>query len=549
MPDKNRYNIFIGLILIVFVLFSVGNSGLFNASQTTNENTDYTLDDTTSREEQNSRYGVASDNPIATEVGMKILEQGGNAVDAAIAVSFVLGVAEPHTSGVGGGGTMLIHPAGGGDPSVYDYRETAPAEMPSSDIGVPGFVKGMYQVHEDFGIINMEKLIEPSINFAANGVPVSEALHSQLESNQDSLSGLDHLYPDGEPIEAGELLVQEQLTETLEDIQENGPSAFYEGDIASAINEAESDITEEDLNAYETQVKEPIQGEFGGYDVLAAPPPSGGVMLIQMLQMAEELNIEDTKENPLAFSLLMGTINRISYNDRLEKVGDPNYTDVPTEEMISQDHIEKLVSGTDDGFNLSDYRSELESEADMEDHANTTHFVIVDENGMMVSVTNTLSAAFGSGEYVNGFFLNNQLKNFSTDEDSPNSPEPGKRPFSYTTPTILAKNGQPVIGIGGSGGRRIPSIVAQQLVKMIKFNEPVRESADDPRTFLKLNEDVLEAEHGYVFLRDPEDLGVDVEYSDDTSYFGSVQGLIVDDENNKIYGSSDPRRGGTWKAN
>ncbi|WP_087974825.1 gamma-glutamyltransferase [Oceanobacillus rekensis] len=544
MLNNNRYNIAIGLILILFVIVIVREND--DQPQLTNQNTDYTLNDTMSGEEDN--YGVTSDNPIATEVGMKILEQGGNAVDAAIAVSFVLGVAEPQTSGIGGGGTMLIHPGKGETPAVYDYRETAPASIPSSDIGVPGFVKGMYEVHEDFGTINMDQLIEPSIHFAENGVPVSETLHRTLDEEADRLPELNHLYPDGEPIEAEELLKQKQLAETLKVIQAEGPSAFYNGEIANEINDSEEDIKEKDLEDYEVEVKEPLQGEFGGYDVFAPPPPSGGITLIQDLEMAELLQIEETKDNPLAFSLMIGMINRISYHDRLENVGDPNFTDVPINEMMSKDHIKDLASNVNE-TNMSEYRRDLESEADIENHDNTTHIVIVDKDGMMVSVTNTLSASFGSGEYVNGFFLNNQLKNFSNDEDSPNSPEPGKRPFSYTTPTILAKNGQPVIGIGGSGGRRITSIVAQQLVKMITFNEPVQESADDPRTFLEFHEDVLQAEHGYVFLREPEDLGITIEYSDDTDYFGSVQGLIIDYENDEIYGSSDPRRGGTWKSN
>lgn len=544
MLSNNRYNIAIGLILILFVIVIVRENG--DEPQLTNQNTDYTLNDTTSGKEDT--YGVTSDNPIATEVGMKILEQGGNAVDAAIAVSFVLGVAEPHTSGIGGGGTLLIHPGKGETPAVYDYRETAPTDIPSSDIGVPGFVKGMYKVHDDFGSIQMEQLIEPSIHFAENGVPVSETLHDMLEDKADSLPELNHFFPDGEPIEAEEILEQEKLAETFKDIQADGPSAFYDGEIADEINDAEEDIDEKDLQAYEVEIKEPLQGEFGGYEVLAPPPPSGGITLIQVLEMAELLQMEDTKDNPLAFSLLIGMINRISYNDRLENVGDPNYTDVPINKMMSKDHIKNLAANAKES-DMSEYRRDLESEADLENHANTTHFVIVDKDGMMVSVTNTLSDSFGSGEYVNGFFLNNQLKNFSNKEDSPNSPEAGKRPFSYTTPTILAKNGQPVIGIGASGGRRITSIVAQQLVKMITFNEPVQASADDPRTFLEFHEDVLQTEHGYVFLRDPEDLEVDVDYSDDTSSFGSVQALIIDYENDEIYGSSDPRRGGTWKSN
>ncbi|MBO0589250.1 gamma-glutamyltransferase [Sporosarcina sp. E16_8] len=534
----------LGLLLILFIILNVSGSG---GPQLT-DNNDLTLNDTTQEEEKGS-YGVSSDSSIATEVGMRIIEQGGNAVDAAIAVSFVLGVAEPYGSGIGGGGTMLIHPDNGQDPVVYDYRETAPENtLPSSDIGVPGFVRGMYKVHEDFGTMNMAQLIDPSIHFAANGVTVSETLHYALEADSDHLPELDHFFPDGEPIEQGEVLVQEQLAETLEDIQANGPSAFYQGDIANEISDQEDKIEENDLESYEVEVKEPLQGEFGDYEVLVPPPPSGGVMLLQVLEMAESLQIENTKDNPLAFSLMMGLINRISYSDRLENIGDPNYTDVPTDEMISEDHINDLASEVH-GLELSEeYRRNLESDADIEDHGDTTHFVVVDKNGMMVSVTNTLSSLFGSGEYVNGFFLNDQLKNFSNREDSPNRPEPGKRPFSYTTPTILTKNGSPAIGIGSAGGRRITSMVAQQLVKTIKFNEPIQESVEDPRTFLEFNEDVLQVEQDYVFLKNPEELGLDVQHTGNTSYYGSVQGLVINDKNGEIHGFSDNNRDGTWMS-
>ncbi|MBT2653274.1 gamma-glutamyltransferase [Oceanobacillus sp. ISL-73] len=302
------------------------------------------------------------------------------------------------------------------------------------------------------------------------------------------------------------------------------------------------------METYKTEVKDPIQGKFGGFAVLAPPPPSGGVMLIQVLEMAEALNIQETKDQPLAFSLKMGLINRISYGDRLENVGDPNFTDMPMEELISEDHIDNLSSEFQ-GLELSkEYLRELESDADIDNHKNTTHFVIVDRNGMMVSVTNTLSDLFGSGEYVDGFFLNNQLKNFSNKEDSPNLPESGKRPFSYTSPTILTKDDSPVIGIGSAGGRKITSMIAQQLVKTIKFNEPIQAAVNNPRTFLEFNEDVLQVEQDSIFLKNPEDLGFDVQYVDDTSYHGSVQGLIIDEENEKIHGFSDNNREGTWMS-
>ncbi|MCP3027617.1 gamma-glutamyltransferase [Halobacillus sp. A5] len=550
MGKSKTFNlIIISLFILILILLSVKQGGMREERDSSD---DYTLNDTAPEKEEIGSYGVTSDSEIATEVGMKVIDQGGNAVDAAIAVSYVLGVAEPYGSGIGGGGTMLIHPekGSGESPVIYDYRETAPDSetVPDSGVGVPGFVKGMDEVHKDFGSVEMEQLIEPSINFASNGITVSETLHNRLSDAQYRMPELDHMYPDGDPIEAGEVLEQQQLADTLRGIQEGGPDAFYSGDLSDDMNDEESKLDQEDLESYEVETSEPMEGEFGDYDVLAPPPPSGGIMLLQTLAMAEELNIEETNDKPVDYAMTMGMINRVSYKDRLKHVGDPEFTDVPVKEMMSDEHIEKLSSGIEGSELTEEYQSDLDSDADLEDHENTTHFVVVDKDGMMVSVTNTLSNFFGSGDYVEGFFLNNQLKNFSNNDDSPNRPEPGKRPFSYTTPVILSKNGNPVIGIGASGGRRITPIVAQQLVRMIKFNEPIQASVEEPRTFLELNEDTLQVENDYVFLDDPEKLGIDVQYSDRTSYFGSVQGLVIDYENNNIHGASDPRRQGSWES-
>ncbi|MFG6150373.1 gamma-glutamyltransferase [Halobacillus sp. B23F22_1] len=549
MLRRNRIIIISSLIVVLSIfLFLFLNRDGMNKRQSE----DLSLNDTKT-EKEDGPYGVTSDSEIATEVGMKVLVQGGNAVDAAVAVSYALGVAEPYGSGIGGGGTMLIHPQKGSDhsPVVYDYRETAPSSksVPESGTGVPGFVAGMNRVHDDFGTMKMDQLMEPSINFAKNGIVVSETLHKQLKEAKNRMPNLDHMYPDGDPIEAGEILTQKQLAETLKAIQQDGPRSFYSGNISESINEEESKIDKNDLESYEVEVKKPIEGKFGDYNVLAPPPPSGGVMLLQNLKMAEMLKVEETKKKPIDFAMLMGMVNRASYKDRLENVGDPEFNKVPVRKMLSVDHLKNLTSDIGDGTKLSDeYLSELDSDADLEDHENTTHFVVVDQNGMMVSVTNTLSNSFGSGEYVGGFFLNNQLKNFSNNENSPNRPEPGKRPFSYTTPTILAENDKPVIGIGASGGRRITSMVTQELVKMIKFNELVQESVEQPRSFLEFNENALHVEGDYVFLEEPEERGIDVNYTNSTTYFGSIQGLVIDHEDNKIYGASDPRRNGSWNS-
>ncbi|WP_028390065.1 gamma-glutamyltransferase [Bacillus cihuensis] len=497
--------------------------------------------------EENQGYGVSADNDLAVKIGMLVLEKGGNAVDAAVAVSYALGVVEPYGSGLGGGGEMIIHEGKGEKPIVYDYYTLSTSDtLPSSGTGIMGFVKGMEKVHKQLGTVEMERLIEPSIQLAEKGFDVSKTLHERLKGasyriNKDEVP---HFFPNGKAIQTGERLRQKELANTLRIIQKEGAKGFYEGEIAEHIHDHVKTINLSDLKSYEAERKKPIKFKFDKFDIYSTAPPSGSVMLAQSLQMVDEMEFEkEMSQDEYIYKL--GIINRKSYRDRIAHVGDPNFVDMDLEKLISKEYSEKLVSDISEGG----YKSKLDSKAEKEEHSDTTHFVIVDKSGMMVSVTNTLSNFFGSGKYMDGFFLNNQLKNFSEHEKSPNRIQEGKRPVSHIAPTIIVKDGKPVMGIGSAGGSRIPSVITQVLVQNIKYDETIQNAIDHPRFFMEVNEDVIvvEGELSSKVKKKLRKLGFKVVEEKSSLPFGSVQSLVVDD--GVVYGGADYRREGAWNVN
>lgn len=482
---------------------------------------------------ENIGYGVAVDNPLAMEIGLDVLSNGGNAVDASIAVSYALGVLEPYGSGIGGGGIALIYPPNK-EPIVYDYRETAPLSGKNTrgSVGVPGFVKGMETLHQDFGTITLEELIQPSIALAEDGFKVSKTLHNRLSvaSYRINIGDIPHFFPNKAPIPSGRIMKQPDLAKTLKTIQHEGSATFYEGSIRDYIVKKIYGITDDDLHTYQVIKSKPLQGKFAGYDVLVPPPPSGGVMLLQSLQMAEHLSVEKTVEGELDYIKLMGQINRRTNVERLNQIGDPSFVSVPVDDLISMDYTKKLASEISLDQFSNKYLTELDTVSDFEDDGNTTHFVIVDKDGMMVSTTNTLSNFFGSGINVGGFFLNNQLDNFSMNSQSPNAIASGKRPFSHITPTIFAFNGKPVIGIGSAGGTRIITALSQVLVKSLKFNQSIENAVKDYRFYMNVSDNTiaLEGPVNRMLEQQLRQSGYQIDQSQPPIYFGGVQCLIID---------------------
>jgi gamma-glutamyltranspeptidase / glutathione hydrolase len=501
------------------------------------------------RQEVLGTVGVSASHPAAVDVGMAVLESGGNAVDAAIAVAYALGVAEPFGSGIGGGGAMLILPPGE-DPRSYDYRETAPVsgELPPSDIGVPGFVAGMAHIHDEHGSIDLAGLIEYAARLAEDGVVVDDYLHERLEgaAHRMPIHLLPRLFPDGLPIAPGETLRQPEYAEALRLIQEEGPEALYEGELGQAIADAVSGLELDDLAAYEVLELEPAVGAFAGYGLLSAGAPTSGSTAIQLLQVAEELGITELDLDGADAYHALAQAWRVALAQRTADLADPTVEDVDVDALLDPDVSRRLAAAIpDDGF--------VEVEEDDEElslHSDTTHAVIVDREGTMVSMTNTLSNFFGSGLPVSGFFLNDQLKNFSADPNSINHAAPGKRPRSFITPTIVVDDeGRPVLGIGSPGGRRIPNVVAQVLVRWAGHGQALEDAVLAPRFHLERR--VLEVEEAPSngVTQDLVGRGYEVTTTVPTSeYYGGVQALLVDWENGTIDGVEDVRRTGTWAA-
>ncbi|WP_242309615.1 capsule biosynthesis gamma-glutamyltransferase CapD [Bacillus cereus group sp. BfR-BA-01524] len=479
-------------------------------------------------------YGVSASHPLAVEEGMKVLKNGGSAVDAAIVVSYVLGVVELYASGIGGGGGMLI--ISKDKKTFIDYRETTPyfTGNQNPSIGVPGFVAGMEYIHENYGSLPMSELLQPAINYAKKGFQVNDSLMTRLDLEKPRIYSdkLSIFYPNGEPIETGETLIQTDLARTLKKIQKEGAKGFYEGEVARAISKT-AKISLEDIEGYKVKVRKPVKGNYMGYDVYTAPPPFSGVTLLQMLKLAEEKEVYKDVEHTATYISKMEEITRVAYQDRKKNIGDPKYVKMDPNKMVSDKYISIIKN--ENGEALSE-----------EEHESTTHFVIIDRSGTIVSATNTLSNFFGTGKYTEGFFLNNQLQNFGS--DGINSYEPGKFSRTFMAPTVL-KNGEETIGIGSPGGNRIPQILTPILDKYTNGKGILQDIVNEYRFAFGKNTAYIEMQLSPELKNELSRKGLNAKQKVSPTFFGGVQALIKDERDNVIAGAGDERRNGTWKSN
>lgn len=545
MSNKKLITI-LTIVVAAGLVFVYAQQGMFEEEVT---NTDYGVEQSETMNTAEG-YGVSASHPLAVEAGMKVLEAGGNAADAAVVVAYVLGTVEPYGSGIGGGGEMLIYPYDADEPTVYEYRETAPESGARPEtFAIPGLVRGMEELNNDLGSMDMKDLIQPAIDYAEEGFKVDNHLVDRLGkgSYRMDVAELEEFFPNGEILEVNDTLVQPELADTLRHIQEDGADAFYEGLIADQIVEHEDTLKAEDLSSYTAQTTEAAHGSFAGYDVYSAPPPLAGVTLIQSLQMAEQLNVASTEDNQRDYIHLIGEISKRSYDDRVENVGDRFFTDAMSADELTSAAYTQQMADTISLDELSEDYEVNDSISDEEDHDNTTHFVIIDQDGTMVSATHTLGNFFGSGDNVAGFFMNNQMENFSTSDDSLNSIEPGKTPRSFTSPTILT-NGEKTIGIGSPGGKRIPMVMTQVLVKYLMFNEPFDEAVEDDRFYIEGNDIFTETELDKDVQSGLRARGYEIYNQTDIDFYGGIQSLVIDEESNTIYGTADSRRNGVWQA-
>ena len=474
---------------------------------------------------------VVTQEKRATRIGLDILQRGGNAVDAAVAVGFALAVTLPKAGNLGGGGFMLVHLAardGGKDGNqagdfAVDYREAAPRDTTpdvfldengdadprkSRDsglaVGVPGTVAGLALALDRFGShkFTLAELIAPALALAREGVPVEDDLLDSLLLAQPRLARYPSaarifLKDDGTPLGAGDRLVQPDLATTLEAIARNGARTFYRGPIAdeivAAVRAAGGRMTRGDLETYEPTVREPVRGTYRDYDIVAMPPPSsGGVHLIEMLNVLEGFSPHELAAPTPANLHLMIEAMKLAYADRAEYLGDSDAVDVPVARLISKPYAEELRAGID----RQKARPALEIRAGAPPRSsggNTTHFSIVDRDGNAVANTYSLNFNFGLGLVAGatGIVLNNTLDDFAAKPGVPNAfgltggaanaPGPYKRPLSSMTPTIVLKDGAPAFVTGAPGGSRIITTVLQVLVNAIDFGKPIAEAVAAPR--------------------------------------------------------------------
>jgi gamma-glutamyltranspeptidase / glutathione hydrolase len=480
---------------------------------------------------------VASQETRATRIGVEVLKKGGNAVDAAVAVGFAMAVTYPRAGNIGGGGFMVIHRARA-EPVAVDYRETAPRAInrdsfldaagnadPAKSldsalaVGVPGTVAGLSLAHEKFGSgrLSLAELIAPAIALARDGVPVEDDIATSLPSAEARLArwpGSAKIFfkPDGALLGAGDRLVQTDLAATLEAIARNGPRAFYEGPtaekLAAALQAEGGVMTLDDLKSYRPVLRTPLRGSYRGYEIVSMPPPSsGGVHLIEMLNILEGYDLRAIAGDRGAAEHLMIETMKRAYADRAVFLGDPDTVKVPVAGLTSKSYAAALRAQIDPARARPSADIRAGKPAPREGD-NTTHFSVIDRDGNAVSNTYTLNLSYGVGMVADGtgVLLNNELDDFAAKAMAPNAyglvgadanaPGPGKRPLSSMTPTIVLKDGKPFMLTGSPGGSRIITTVLQIVSNVIDGGMTLAESVSAPRLHHQWLPDQVVAEPG-----------------------------------------------------
>ncbi|MDP2411618.1 MAG: gamma-glutamyltransferase [Pseudolabrys sp.] len=479
---------------------------------------------------------VVAQESAAARIGVSILDRGGNAVDAAVAVGFALAVTYPRAGNLGGGGFMVIHLAKGNRNIAIDYRETAPkAATPTMflddkgdpdpaksrdsalSVGVPGTVAGLALAHQKYGSgqLTLAELIAPAINLARMGFIIRDDLADSLPRARDRLvrwpSSRVFMRTSTETFANGDRLIQPDLADTLRAIAASGPDAFYQGSIATrianAVKRAGGIMTVDDLKSYRAIERPVVRGTYRGHDIISMPPPSsGGVHLIQMLNILEGDDLASLGRGAPSLHLLIEAMKR-AYADRALFMGDPDAVKMPLAGLMSKPYAEALRKSIGERATPA---AELRAgkPADFEGR-NTTHFSVIDRAGNAVSNTTTLNFSFGLGLVADGtgVLLNNELDDFTAKEGASNAyglvgftanlPGPGKRPLSSMTPTIVLKDGKPFLVTGSPGGSRIITTVLQVISNVIDFGMPVADAVSAPRLHHQWQPDEVFVEPGF----------------------------------------------------
>jgi len=525
---------------------------------------------------------IASDNRFATQAGLMILNKGGNAVDAAVTVGFTMAVTYPRAGNIGGGGFMLIYLADSEEVIAIDYREKAPKSATrdmfldvNGDVdieksrhsylsaGVPGTVAGLSLALEKYGTFPLYKVIEPAIEYAEEGITVDFELRNSLESVRKSMKKSPDAYntfykKNGESYNLGEKVIQENLAWSLKQIKKYGKDAFYKGKIAKKIvedmKENEGLITLDDLASYKPIIREPVYGTYRGYGIYSMPPPSsGGVHLIQMLNILENYPLNKLGHNNSKSIHLMVETMKFAYADRSKYLGDSDFVSVPINQITSKEYAKTLIKEID--LEKATPSSEITPGDPLNCCAgnDTTHFSVADKWGNMVSNTYGINFSYGSKIMAKGtgILLNNEMDDFSAKPGTPNAYgliggefnaiESEKRMLSSMTPTIVLKDRKPFLATGSPGGSKIITTVLQIIINVVDHGMNIASATSSPRFHHQLLPDILILEKGFSVdtVNILENKGHKIEFG---RAMGSTQSIMK--IGNYYYGYSDPRRTG-----
>jgi gamma-glutamyltranspeptidase/glutathione hydrolase len=527
------------------------------------------------REAQGVKGVVAAAKPEASQVGIDILKRGGNAVDAAVATAFALGVLEPNASGLGGGGFMIIKLAKMPEAVVIDFRETAPAAATPDMFkygadgkvignasvvgglasGVPGEVAGLLYALENYGKFKRDRVIAPSIELAEKGIPVTVNLEGIIKAELAKINTFEatsKIYTkDGLPYETGESIKNPDLAATLRLISMGGADAYYKGPlaekIAKAVRDAGGILTAQDLADYRIQVRKPVTGTYRGYSIISTPPASsGGTHVIQILNILENMDMAQMGPGTTSSAHAWVEAMRLAFADRGKYMSDSDFVTVPLAGLTNKDYAKQLYNKIDMkkamGTASPDDPSRYES-------GSTTSFSVMDREGNLVTITKSINYFFGSGVTVpgTGIIMNNHMDDFALKPGHIQSIEPGKRPLSSMTPTlVLDPSGKPFMTLGSPGATRIIAAVAQVISNVIDHGMPIQEAIFAPRLFAMASGQVqVEGRTSINTLDGLKDLGHDVNVRADwDAYFGGVHAVLFDRAGKMLYGGADPRRDG-----
>ncbi|KAB7708220.1 gamma-glutamyltransferase [Bacillus aerolatus] len=530
-------------------------------------------------------YGMAaSATEEASTIGADVLKSGGNAMDALAAMQFALAVSEPFNTGLGSSGFIIYYDAKKQETKVIQGHSKAPKNArknvfvdenqdiipfferstPGTAVAIPGTLKAFDKAIKTYGSKTWADAIEPAISLSEKGVKVNKTWKSGLErfGNRLGEEGKAFFFPDDVPLTEGEIVVNDDLTNALKELQKNGADSFYGGAIGKAIikevQKFEGCLDLEDLAAYEAEVKPPLQATYKGLDIVVpAPPNGGGFSLLYMLKLLERLNIGQYDIHSWEKYYLIAETLRIMTADKLAFMSDPDFYDIPIEGLLSPEYLDERVklynfkfrndeitAGNPWQFDEGKQPSGLKAQS-FEIGSETTHFIAVDKDGNIAACTSSLEHTFGSGIMVPGygFLLNNDMTDFDPSPGGVNSVEPNKYPVSMKTPTMIFKDGQPLLTLGSPGGPTIVASVLQTIIHVIDYEMDLKDAIEEPRIFngtgpLIWWEEGLPDEAKRVLEK------MNFQFDEIALPMGNVQAVLFDYQANQLYGASDSSRPG-----